>query len=161
MSARTPTISRTLVLAAVLSFGSLGCSAIGPGRLDPERAALASARVRWSSQHIEHYEYSLVRLCECLPEWMRPIRIKVENDVIVSLSDAQTGAAVAAERAGLYHTVEDLFDLIADAIGRDADVVDVDYHPTLGYPVRISIDDDINVGDDEFTYVASDFAPLP
>lgn len=155
------TLVRTVVLAAALSAGLQACSAVGPRRLGAERLAFAVALERWNAQRIDDYAYSLQRLCECLNEWMRPVRVVVENGVIVSLSDAQTGAPVAAERAHMYHTVEGLFELIADAIERDADVVAVEYHPSLGYPVRITIDDDIQVGDDEFTYVASDFATPP
>ena len=48
--------------------------------------------------------------------------------------------------------MDELFDLLSDAITRRAVQIDVKYHPQLGYPTEFYIDYSTNISDEEFGY---------
>ena len=153
---------RALGLVVLSLVGALlSCHVAAPASLARESASLRTARALWSEQHIDSYQFSLRRLCECLPEWTRPVAIVVHEDAVVSLTDAETGAAISPDRAQYYFTIDGLFEVIADAIRREAAQVDIEYDDTLGFPRRVSIDYNAETADDEIFYVVSDFSRAP
>lgn len=138
---------RTLLLLGLIGLAS-GCSLVGPSRAE---AALADARRWWAARGPESYTMTQTRGCFCPPEFVGPFEVTVRRGAVVSVR--YNGAQVPSDRA---RTVEALFDLIADAYARDADDVQVAYHPTLGYPTQISIDYRAEVADDELSITVAD-----
>lgn len=60
------------------------------------------------------------------------------------------GVAVPpSEWAFRYFTIDEMFDLIADARARGAHEVRVTYDPQLGYPREVFLDMNAGVADDE------------
>jgi len=55
-----------------------------------------------------------------------------------------------------YHTIEELFALLARAVAAGAAQIDVEFDTILGYPTSLYIDQDRRIGDDEQWIVASD-----
>lgn len=138
---------------ALLLFGLLlaaGCSLLGP--TDQARDDLERARQRWEARDLDRYTYLIRRACECLPETTGPFEVRVrpgEEPVVIRPED---GERLEPPLADAFPTVSGLFDLIDQALRRGAYRVDVDYDPTTGTPVRITIDDDERVADEELLY---------
>lgn len=133
------------------------CSILDPD--DGERDRLADARARWAAQGADDYTFRLQRgSCECLPEWMHPLRIRVMDGVVAEVTDLTAGTTmVADERA---RTVAELFALVEDLLDRGASQLSVVYHASLGYPTSIAWDVDRAIADDEGRYDATDLLPL-
>lgn len=125
-----------------------------------DMARLAEHRQRWRSHHITDYRYRLQILCFCLPEIRQPVIIEVRNNVTVSITAAESGAAVDLEHFKSLDTIEKLFDLIEAAIAGKATRIDVMYDPTWGIPTRIRIDHLKNAVDDEVEYIVTEFTVL-
>jgi hypothetical protein len=58
-------------------------------------------------------------------------------------------------------TVDSLFAWIKDAYVRKAAVVRVTYDPQLHFPANVSIDWNLNIIDDEFSFEVRDLRPIP
>lgn len=145
-----------LALAAAILL--TGCrSATG---LAGERLELASARALWQGERPPSYRYHFRNECgECLPEWRRPVIIRVRSGTIDLVTDAETGVAPAFERD--WPTVDSLFAVVEHAIEQRAAVLTVEYDRALGYPTLISVDYSRAVVDDEFALVARELVREP
>ena len=86
-----------------------------------------------------------------------PVIVTVQNDVVVSRTYKNSGAAVTAEYASLFPAVDGLFESIAKLHGEDPHEIDVDYDAALGYPLSISVDMHKDYVDDEFLVTISSF----
>ena len=54
---------------------------------------------------------------------------------------------------------EELFQVVASSISRDADLLNVGYHPTYGIPLLLQVDPSSTVADDYLIFQVLDFAP--
>ena len=130
-------------LVAVLSTAfAAACGIFEPEDVDE----LGDARLRWELLGFTSYEYRLTRFCFCIT---RPYLIRVIDGRVVEVRDAETG--VVQPDYDWAETVPELFDMIVDAMDRDAESLVVEYHPQLGYPTQISIDYEAMIADDEIT----------
>ena len=57
-------------------------------------------------------------------------------------------------------TIEELFNIIEDAIKCNADEMQISYDPTLGYPTRVAIDYEKILVDEEITYTVTNLSKL-
>ena len=119
---------------------------------------LRAARARWVSSGIDSYEITVRRVCYC--EFVDPVRIKVENGVVVSRTVASTGEPLPATYADLYPDVPGLFAIVERAV-TDADDFDTTFDATYGFPAEISIDWVENAVDDEVIYRTETFTITP
>ncbi|MFV1987697.1 MAG: DUF6174 domain-containing protein, partial [Gemmatimonadota bacterium] len=138
------------------ALASLSACSVNPFALSQEAAG--DHRARWSTSGIVDYEYVLDRACECTRETTRTMRVEVRGGSVTGATYRDTGESAAM--ANGYPTVEDLFDLIDDAIQRRAAGLTVAYDAALGYPTEITIDYDLEVADDEITINASNLVPM-
>lgn len=146
----------TRALIATLLAACSACSPTAP----EEAAELSVSMAKWEGVRPVAYELVLERTsCECLPEWLVPVRVTVQDQQVTEVVNAQTGEPIVIE---IYHamSVDELFDVIVDAIEREADILEVTYDRQLGYPMSISIDYDRNVADDELVITAHSLEPL-
>jgi hypothetical protein len=151
-------VKRTHSFVIVIVAGAVLASC---GVLDPDDGArndLVEARQRWDGQGIAAYEFVVMRSCYCIPEAIRPYRIRVMDGVIVDVRDAETGAAPLSSLT--FRTIHGLFDLVEDAIEQEAYVLEVEYHQQLGYPTHISIDYDRQTADEEQGFTVSAFVAM-
>ncbi|MGH7507018.1 MAG: DUF6174 domain-containing protein [Longimicrobiales bacterium] len=139
-----------LVLSAPPLLGAQ-CSITGPG----EAGDLEDARERWAAAAIDNYTFVLQRSCFCAGG-NEPVRIVVRDGVPASYTVVETGDPLPQEWREAYPTVEELFDIIEDAI-EDADEIVVSYDSARGYPVRVDIDYIGRAIDDEMGYIISEF----
>lgn len=136
-------------------FPALLALAVLAGCADPTgpRDELADARRRWASLGFSMYGYSLQQQCFCWAELAGPIALTVANDSVTSA--VYKGAPLRPDLVPQLPTVEDLFDIVQDALDKRADRLEVTYHRAAGYPTRIEVDYRFGMADDEVTYLAS------
>jgi hypothetical protein len=115
-----------------------------PAGPDEVSAAVAAQRTLWETWEIVDYRITVRRSCFCPPEYTDPYTVTVRSGV-VAFVERDGGAIELAEF--MPGTVEDLFAEIEAAAF--ADRLDVEYHPDLGYPLRIDIDPVFNAVDEE------------
>jgi hypothetical protein len=116
----------------------------------------ALGMARWEALAPANYEMVVERhYCECLPEWLVPVRVTVRDDEIESVVHALTGEPVVP---GIYHamTVNELFGVIDQARATGAHRIAVDYDRVLGYPRSIAIDYSREAVDDELSLTVSE-----
>jgi len=124
----------------------------------PETALFALNRAKWSAQHIDTYSFEYRRAsCECLPEWLVPVRITVVDGQVTSVIKIATGDTVPAPAFRL--TIDSLFAELANTLEQKPYRLTVTYDGTLGYPATVSVDYDRQMVDDEGGFVARLVSP--
>jgi hypothetical protein len=144
---------RTLLIVALLPLAGCGDGFFSTARFV---TSLREARARWASGGIDTYEVTIRRLCFC--GFIEPVRVRVEDGVIVSRTIVTTGEPVPAVHAQYIPDIAGLFAIVEQA-SREADELETEFDPTYGFPSVISIDWDENAIDDEQVYRAEQFEP--
>ena len=145
-----------LVLALAATVTS-ACGATDPNH-DVENK-LNDNYTKWVAKGPLAYQYRLTQICFCAPEYTRSFTVRVSARSVVDIRDAMTGAAPPSGYVG--RTVPDLFAVLHDALGRNADQIDVEYDPELGYPTRIKVDYDKQAADEEIEILAEGLVEIP
>jgi hypothetical protein len=109
-----------------------------------ERRALAEARQRWEEAALESFTYTLERRCFCIPLTME---IEVVDGEIV-----RTAVIEGEEGDSLVLSIDELFEVVADALDEHPARLSVEYDPVLGYPREIWVDLEENIADEEYGY---------
>lgn len=156
----TETLPALIELAdRLVGLGATTCASVQetagahlpPALSDPEevRAAATEHREVWRSQGIDTYHFDLSVHMEGGRETEPPCG--VSGWLFVQVTDGRPELAVdrfsgcrvdpqEAERRGSPLTVEAIFDLVVARA--DAPLVEVDYHPSLGYPRSVFVQAD-------------------
>lgn len=140
-------------LARRLSLLALPLVAACEGVFDPdynEERDLERARDRWYASRVFEYEVTVDRRCECL--YTGAIRMLVRDGVPVAAVDRYSGAPVPTSVLRYYPSVEELFDLIDDALFSHSNDVDVSYDHSYGFPRVTYIDYDRFYTDDDLRF---------
>lgn len=143
---RIPFITLTLLLFS-------GCSLFGGS----DSSELDNARANWARAGISDYNYKLTVICFC-GETGR-FDVEVRNSVVVNTTRIP-GVQSSGGGGSIGKTMDDLFDVLAQAYAQNADQVLVEYAALLGYPTSISIDYVQEVSDDEISYGVDGFERL-
>jgi hypothetical protein len=142
-----------MLLVAVVSGSACGAQ-------NKIEESLNRHRQQWAGQEIGSYRYQLRVNCFCPPEVTEPVIVEVRNGATISVSYAATGRLAESRYFEKYDTVDELFIVIDDALGRKADEISVTYDEKLGFPTRIYIDFVKQAVDDEIAYDVSGFQVL-
>jgi hypothetical protein len=137
-----------MALLFLASCDILGLTVGASGR----RAELERQRTKWARQHITSYRLVYRRDCFCGEEFTAPTEIEVRAGEIASATYTNRGDPVPAYVHDALPTIDALFAIVADAIDQEADLLDVTYDPTRGFPRKIAIDSRFNAADDEVTH---------
>jgi hypothetical protein len=133
------TCRRSCILAAaVLCLTVLGTPLVHAAPEDD----LAHARALWKAAAVGDYEYGYNKYCACHPTMPPETLVTVRDGQVVRVRHRLVGfdREVEAPRGLEYYwTIDGLFDLVAKALARHAEV-QVAYDAALGYPTMISID---------------------
>nr|WP_044501101.1 DUF6174 domain-containing protein [Nostoc sp. PCC 7107] len=156
-----------VISAALLMPLSLNTPAISQSTVETAQRSAANNlqqlrfnRRLWNQQNIRNYRYTLSNSCFCVPEARGPVIITVKNGITTSITTT-TGVPVSnPEFFERYKTIPKLFNVIADAIARRADNIDVQYKNQLGYPRQISIDYSFQQADEELYLTIENFQAL-
>jgi hypothetical protein len=128
-----------------------------------EDAALVAAKRAWRSAGLASYEYGYRKYCECHPDTPPETVVTVRDGRVVGVRHRPVGydREVLAEARNLqyYWTVDGLFDLLAGAFQRGANVR-VKYDAARGFPTELYIDYDTNAIGDELDLKLTQVTPL-
>ena len=128
------------------------------------QAELDKHRALWEANRSNDYSFVLAPMCFCPQEYVQPVRIRVANGVVASVTYVESGKTPEHDGFGRYVTVDGLFAVIQEGIDRKASRITVSYDPGLGYPKDVSIDYVANMADEEYAFTAANFsagAPEP
>ena len=118
--------------------------AVGCDTAVPERAYTGPAS----------YAYTLTQSCFCI--YSGPVRVTVADGRVVSVVALSDQDVPQDQIDAIGQTLVELTALAVRA-EREADDVEVRYHPTYGFPTRLDIDWVREAVDDEAVYTAADF----
>jgi len=130
-----------LLLALTLLVG--GCEIVGPDR--SEMNELSDARAKWDNYQDGTYSFLLNRGCFCIVAG--PFFVQVVDSEVVAAFSTPSNEEVRAEDLQYIETVEDVFDMIENAL-EGADKIEVEYSE-FGYPASVDIDWTEQAVDDE------------
>ncbi|MDJ0728455.1 MAG: DUF6174 domain-containing protein [Crocosphaera sp.] len=104
----------------------------------------------WRSQQIKNYQYIYQQQCFCPPPSNTPLKVFVKNDKIAQVVHLNNNQLITD--LTFPKTIEELFNIIEDAINRNADEILITYDANFGYPTRVAIDYQKILADEEITY---------
>ena len=136
-------MSKGLWVLALIALA--GCDTLSP----EER--FQQARNRWLANRPDGYAIVVARSCECTQEGAGPVLVEVLHQTVTSREYMLNGATVSPSLADVFPSVDGLFEMIQSALERRVAILRVEYHPTLGYPTSIFIDEVSSMVDDEVT----------
>lgn len=154
-------ISATLLLSVGQNLPVMSQSAIeiayGPKANKLDLRQLNLNRRLWDKQNISNYRYTFSNGCFCIPEARGPVIIEVRNGK-TTITSVATGQPVAnPELFDNYNTIPKLFNVIQDAINRQAYSLNINYSPKFGYPTQINIDYNSQIADEEIYLTIENF----
>jgi hypothetical protein len=157
-SAETTTPAPFAALALVVALAT-GCSELpgGNGRLPDD---LADARASWRSKLASGYSVTWQQMCLCLADMVRPIQIRVSAGAIASAIYVDDQQPVGQPTRSSLMTIDEVFEVLVEAVEDGAVQVDVDYDPTWSFPVSVYIDYDRRIADEELSLALSDFVAI-
>jgi hypothetical protein len=106
-------------------------------------------RQLWREQSLGSYQYFFNWSCFCLPEYTAPVVINVERGEWSEISLVRDGKPVKEDDWKRYKTIEELFNIIDQALLQDAKEIRVEYDSDFGYPTSAFIDYDEMIADEE------------
>jgi hypothetical protein len=146
---------RTLFLGLLL----VTVSACGDDPLGPEVEALASARARWESTGYTDYSYLYRLSCFCPPQLLEKARVRVSDGQITDVYLVHSDSPAPPDSYSFYHTIDGLFDRLAESLASDPVIFEVRYDGAAGYPTSAQVDISEQIADEEYSFTASDVAP--
>jgi hypothetical protein len=146
--------------AVALAVAALeGCGLFGSPRQEELQRDLNRNRRHWEAQGVDDYRYVARRGCYCPSEVTSPVIVQVRNGEVVSLVYEESGEAVEVTYSGLWLPLEGVFDIVQEALDREAVDVTVHYDPEYGFPREVGVDYSENIADEEIGYTVEDFEP--
>jgi hypothetical protein len=141
---------------AALLLSSCG-DALGPSEIELRvlRHRLERAEARWEEHGPASYTLTLQRLCYCGE--IEPRQVTVIDGVVTDVRIVGSGAPLTEDQWQWYPSVEALFAIVRQAIDERAHELEPEFHDTLGYALRVEIDWDEHVADEEVTFIISSF----
>ncbi len=132
----------------------------GGAAFDDLRSEIERSRLLWSTVEPDSYEYVLERICFCGEEARGPVRVRVENGSIDELRYTMPDLPVDSSLWSLFPDVDGLFDLLENALDRDAAQIDAIFDPDWGIPVDLFIDYSREIADEEVGFVVRELPSL-
>ncbi|MDJ0659668.1 MAG: DUF6174 domain-containing protein [Crocosphaera sp.] len=115
-------------------------------------------RQLWRSQRLKNYQYIYQQQCFCVLPSNTPLKVSVKNDKITQVVNLNNNQIITD--LTFPKTIDEIFNIIKDAIQRNADEILITYHKTLGYPTRVAIDYQKILADEEVTYTVENLSKL-
>lgn len=121
---------------------------------------LEQGRALWNGSGPDSYRFVITRPFYAPPPLTAPVVVEVRSGTVVSRTYEQTGLPVSPQYSSWWPDVEGLFAIIDDARARNAASIQVQYDPTLGFPLWANIDYDTSLADEEVAFSVRDFRSL-
>lgn len=159
------TISLALLLSLSMNLPVMAQSTVQIEQLSSRHnlnlRRLIFNRRLWSSKNIYNYRYTLSNSCFCLAEARGPVVIEVRNGQTTSITAVNPEQPINPQFFQKYSTIPKLFNVIQDAIKRQAFSLNISYDHQLGYPTQISIDYNSQIADEELFLTIENFEVIP
>lgn len=146
-------MGRTILLLLATAIVATACDSpvgIGPVEQQVLLQRLKHAQLRWSREGLASYVLTLRRICYCSE--VEPRRITVVDGEVTDVRIAGAAESLPADQWRWYPSVEGLFTIVREAIDQPAHQLEVTYAADRGHPIRVAIDWDQMVADEEVTY---------
>ncbi len=138
------------VLLPMMLVLAAGCSDQGPEAT--LRREIQQNRALWDAHRPETYTYNVQVLCFCPMTPLGGVVVRVSGTQVLGRTYAETGDAVDPVGADSYPSVDGLFQILEDAVNRDAAHISVTWDPDTGVPLDFFIDYQEQVADEELGY---------
>ena len=126
-----------------------------------ERQAYEKNLALWQSQAIQHYRFDLKVGCMCPWSGMMPVKVEVQNGVVVSMVASNGGDISPYQDTFRAHgTIASQFDTVDSAISRGVYQLVVQYDATYGFPSSVVVNPSKMIMDDETGYYVTNFEIL-
>ena len=154
-------ISRTgrrvvLVLVGMAALSSCADSLTAVNERGGERIRIQ--RAIWEAQQLDQYVFETRRVCFC--GFIGWLEVSVSNGSVQSVT-ALEAEDVPEWATADYPTVDELFDLLEEAVAQDAAQIEVTWHESMGYPESFYIDYSKNIADEELGHDIRSLTPVP
>ena len=145
--------TRTLLRATLAAALVAACADLtGPA------VEFEAAWQRWQRSGVTEYRYDVQILCFCGQVTTSPVTVTVSGGQTVSLvyADSLTPADTAMFRD--VRTMDALFARLLSILRQKPDRFVATYHPTIGYPITVSVDPEAQLADEEVSYRVTNFS---
>lgn len=122
---------------------------------EPLLRRLLAERARWRLSGFDSYQYQLRQNFGWI-SWLGIVTVRNREVASFETIDLQPPVVEPPEAP----TIEELFGRIADAMARDAELIEVTWHPDFGYPSSCYIDFSTLIADEEQGWAIDAFTPL-
>ena len=157
IAARRPSRSAALGVVAITALGTAHVAQAD------DAATLREQRGVWQQAALNGYIYAYNKYCECHPETPPETYVTVRAGEVVDVRHQPFGFDhyVQAEPRNFewYWTIDQLFDLAANALERGSDVR-LEFDADLGFPRHVFIDHDQDLIGDEVDVRVTRLEPL-
>lgn len=152
---RLPALSLMVAALAVTA-----CDAGGPESRRILLDQLAAQEAVWGETGSASYMLEMTRDCVCADDANRwQVSLDVVDDEVVSGVHVFTGEALTTEELALQYTVEDLFDVVRDALNRGVASVTISYNNDYGFVEQLYVDYDARISSDDVIIVVDGYTP--
>ena len=115
-------------------------------------------QAQFKQKSYKRYSFNFRWNCFCHPDFVRNVRITVENDKIVKIINVLDGQEIANKEVATYYTLNGLFDFIKEAkLEKNADKITFRFNGEHFYMESAGIDYIFLAIDDELGFFVSDF----
>ena len=146
--------------SALLAIACGDSKGQGPDDQPEVQRVMAENHDDWEALGISDYAFTFTRSCFCPVDLFRPAEVVVRGGLIESVTYIDDGQPVDEGILPSYQTIDELFEMIADAIEQGAVTLDVTYDPDLHYPTSAYIDISEQIADEEQGFAASELVRL-
>jgi len=130
---------------------------VDPNTISDPQDALDAARALWAANGGDDYDMTFNWQCFCIPDYVQQVDLQVRAGSVQAGSVTDTGDPLTADQLAEYQPVGQLFDILQDAILKDAAEIRVTYAAT-GYPAEVWIDFNLRTADEELGFFIHEMA---
>ncbi len=152
---RSASLARAFPAGLVLAAGLLSsCDGANPlGVSDTTITDVVQARALWEARAPREYSFELAVSCFC-PD-LRPVIVRVLDDVVRDVRHADDLTPIPLESSYSYPSLVGIFEIVEQAVAGGAFSVSAEFDAVYGYPRVVSIDPWEGIADDGHGYVVS------
>ena len=123
------------------------------------RQQLQSYYYQWLDGEINNYQYVIQKQCFCSPDYTKKLIVRVENNKVSDVIDAETEDKVSDKVFEQQRTISEWYELSFNYVDTEFGVLDLEVDNN-GIPLSFYIDQHKMRADDEFTIHISNIETL-
>lgn len=137
---------RTIGLTVALMAALISCS--GDASHPLNMAEFERNRELWTVRNVQNYKM-LIGAFGVVKNYSEQVLIEVRNRKTASMELLWQSGGAPADPSRPFDSIEKIFEFVADQNRRGAKRIEVQYHPELGYPNNVVVDQDGQQGNDD------------